>query len=161
MTVNQSRPLPGGSPESRLYLREDELDRAVDLIFAASRRFWKVAENALAKHDLGQAHYRALAAIRRTKGMSVSELQARLGVRKQSLARVLDELESKGLIARAAGSNDRRQRLLAMTEAGRAAEREASAALYEHLAKVFRGAGQDAVAGARLVLEALAAEGER
>lgn len=159
MPVNQPRPSPDVSPEGRLYLKEEELDRAVDLVFAAARRFWRAAEGALAANDLGPAHYRAIAAIRRNEGLAVSALQARLGVRKQSLARVLTELERAGLIARAAGETDKRQRLLSLTPAGREAEREATAALRERLAHVFRAAGADAVSGARTVLAALA-EGE-
>ncbi|HWA01667.1 MAG TPA: MarR family transcriptional regulator [Caulobacterales bacterium] len=159
MPVNQTRPSAAGS-EGRLYLKEDELDRAVDLVFAAARRFWKTAEDVLEAHELGPAHYRALAAIRREEGLPVSDLQARLGVRKQSLARVLGELEKSGLIARAPGRQDRRQRLLTLTPHGRDAEREASAALRERLGQIFRAAGADAVAGARIVLSALA-EDER
>jgi DNA-binding MarR family transcriptional regulator len=147
-------------PEGRLYLKEDELDRAVDLVFVAARRFWKVAEDALDAHDLGPAHYRALAAIRREEGLAVTDLQNRLGVRKQSLARVLNELEKAGLVQREPGKDDRRQRLLTLTEAGRDAEREASAVLRERLGQVFRAAGADAVAGARVILAALAAGSE-
>lgn len=162
MPVNQSKTAQGSptpaSPEGRLYLKEDELDRAVDLVFAATRRFWKTAEDALAAHDLGPAHYRALATIRRDEGLAVSELQSRLGVRKQSLARVLGELEKAELIQRETGATDRRQRLVRLTAAGRDAERDASAALRERLGQVFRAAGADAVAGARVVLSALAAE---
>lgn len=155
MPVNQSRP---AAAEGRLYLKEDELDRAVDLVFAATRRFWRAAEDALEAHDLGPAHYRALAAIRRDEGLPVSRLMAQLGVKKQSLARVLADLEREGLIRRDPGRDDRRQRLVHLTQAGRDAERAASAALRERLGQVFRAAGADAVAGARAVLAALAAE---
>ncbi len=157
MPVNQPRPDLGA--DARLYLKEEELDRAVDLVFAASRRFWRHAEGPLAAYDLGPAHYRALAAIRRREGLAVSALQDHLGVRKQSLARVLSELEEAGLIARAPAAADKRQRLLTLTPAGRDAERAASAALRERIAQVFRAAGAEAVSGARLVLSALAAEG--
>ena len=156
MPVNQHRTPAESSSDGRLYLREDELDRAVDLVFTATRRFWKVAEGALAQHQRGAAHYRARATIRRAEGLPVTDLQARLGVRKQSLARVLSELERAGLIARERGQQDRRQRLLVMTDAGRTAERAASAALRERLAHVFRSAGAEAVLGARIVLGALA-----
>lgn len=164
MAVNQTRPIsahaatPGEEAERRLYLREDELDRAVDLIFAAARRFWRAAEGPLQNAGLGAAHYRALAAIRRSEPVAVSALTARLGVRKQSLARVLDDLAGAGFVSREPGQRDRRQRLLRLTEAGRFAEREASAALRERLAHIFRAAGADAVAGARIVLGALAAD---
>ncbi|MGE0828126.1 MAG: MarR family winged helix-turn-helix transcriptional regulator [Hyphomonadaceae bacterium] len=145
-------------PEHRLYLREEELDQAVDLLFLAARRFWRAAEGPLETRGLGPAHYRALAAIRRDEGLSVTTLKERLGVAKQSLARVLTELEQAGFIARAAGAKDRRERRLSLTEAGRAAERDASAALRERLAQVFRAAGAEQVLGARAILSALAAE---
>lgn len=158
-TIPTARPADPARVEGRLYLREDELDRAADLVFRAARAFWRAAEGPLAELDLGPAHYRALAAIRRAEGLPVKALQARLGVRKQSLARVLGELEKAALIARAPGVRDRRERLLTLTDLGREAERAASAALRERLGQVFRVAGADAVAGARAVLAALA-EGE-
>ncbi len=159
MPVNLTRPAPEPvGPEARLYLKEDELDRAVELVFAATRNFWRAAEGPLEARGLGPAHYRALAAIRRDEGLPVSALREHLAVTKQSLARVLSELEREALIERLPGPADRRQRLLHLTAAGRTAERDASAALRDRLAHVFRMAGADAVAGARLVMAALAAE---
>jgi DNA-binding MarR family transcriptional regulator len=160
MAVNpkQTLPRPVETPglEGRLYLREDELDRAAELVFRAARQFWRAAEGPLSDQDLGPAHYRALAAVRREEGLSVKTLQTRLGVRKQSLQRVLNELEAAHMLARAPGQRDRRERLVTLTDAGRDAERAASAALRERLGQVFRLAGADAVAGARAVLAALA-----
>ena len=153
-----------GRVDGRLYLREDELDRAADLVFRAARRFWRAAEGPLAENELGPAHYRALAAIRRGEGapggLPVKQLRALLGVRKQSLQRVLNELEDAKFLVRAPGLRDRRERLLTLTELGREAERAASAALRERLGQVFRLAGADAVAGARTVLAALAETGD-
>lgn len=146
---------PAG-PEGRLYLREEELDRAAALIFAASRAFWASAAGPLTEKGLGGAHYRALAAIRREPGLNVGGLQARLGVRKQSLQRVLGELEAAGLVTRESLANDRRQRVLGLTEAGREAELSVSHALRERLSEVFRTAGAEAVSGARMVLTLLA-----
>jgi DNA-binding MarR family transcriptional regulator len=162
MPVNLSRPAPEPiGPEARLYLKEEELDRAVELVFTATRRFWRVAESPLAARGLGPAHYRALAAIRRSEGLAVSALRETLDVTKQSLARVLGELERAGFIERLQGRQDRRQRLLNLTAAGRSAERDATTALRERLAHIFRLAGAEAVAGARAVLLALAAEDEQ
>jgi DNA-binding MarR family transcriptional regulator len=166
MPVNHSPPLldvagsTSGGAGTRLYLREDELDRAIDLFGRAHRSLWQAAQDRLHAHALGPAHLRALAAVRRLSeagtGPSVGALQANLGVRKQSLARVLTELETAGLVRRAApAGGDRRQRLLALTPAGKEAEQAASAALRERLAAAFRRVGPEAVAGARGVLAAL------
>lgn len=139
---------------------EDELDRTVALLFQATRRFYGEAEGPLAAHGLGDAHYRALAAIRREEGLSVGALQAELGVVKQSLARVLNELEAAGLIARTPSARDRRERQLLLTDAGRDAERAVSSALRAKLSAVLRVAGSEAVMGARTVLTALADSGQ-
>lgn len=159
-TQTLARPPEPIGLESRLYLREDELDRAAELVFRAARRFWRAAEGPLADLDLGPAHYRALAAIRREEGLTVKSLQTRLGVRKQSLQRVLNELEEAAMVARQPGVRDKRERLVTLTDIGREAERAASAALRDRLGQVFRLAGADAVAGARAVLAALAETGE-
>lgn len=169
MPVNHSPPpldvsVPSsGGGGNRLYLREDELDRAIDLFGRAHRSLWQAAQERLNAHALGPAHLRALAGIRRLgeagQGPSVGALQSHLGVRKQSLARVLDELESAGLMRRAPpAGGDRRQRLLALTSAGIEAEQAASAALRDRLAAAFRRVGPDAVAGARGLLAALLTE---
>lgn len=158
MPVNLTRPTHASpNPEARLYLKEDELDRTIELLMAAARQFWTAAARPLAIHGLGPAHYRALAGIRRAEGQPISALQAKLGVRKQSLARVLDDLESKGLIRREPSPIDRRARRLALTEAGRLIETEISSALRERLGVIFRACGAEAVGGARDVLAMLAA----
>lgn len=163
MATDQTRanfaqnPPPSGA-EARLFLREDELDRAADLILAAARTFFKAAEPSLSRWNLGPAHYRALAAIRRDPDLTISDLLARLHVRKQSLARVLNELEAAGLLERRPSPKDRRARLLRLTPDGAIAEREASTALRERLAGVFRAKGPDAVFAARSVLQALLQE---
>jgi DNA-binding MarR family transcriptional regulator len=151
MTVNLTRP-----PARQSFLSEEELDRSVELIFAGSRQFWRAAEGPLQARQLGPAHYRALAAIRRAEHLPVSALRNTLGVRKQSLARVLRDLQVAGFIERAPGEEDRRQRLIALTAAGRAAESDASDALRARLAHVFRGVGEEAVSGMNEVLAILA-----
>ena len=156
MPVNLTR--PSEHAEVSRIVSDRDADRLVELVFAAPRRFWRVAEEPLARHGLGAAHYRALASVRRAESQPVSSLRRRLGVRKQSLARVLAELEEWGFIARAAGAVDKRVRLIALTAKGRAAEREATNALRERAAVVFAAAGPEAVAAARLVLAMLAGE---
>jgi DNA-binding MarR family transcriptional regulator len=155
MAVNLSRPA-GLPPEDQAHSQEEELDRTVELIFLSYRRFWSAAEGPLGARGLGPAHYRALAAIRRKEGMPVSALWRALGVRKQSLARVLADLDAAGFIERIPGIADRRMRLLALTHAGRVAEREASAALRERVRHIFEQVGPEAVKGSVAVIEAMA-----
>ena len=93
--------------------------------------------------------------------MTVSDLLALLAITKQSLGRVLTELGDRGLVETRPGERDRRQRLLRLTDAGKALENELFEALRERLSSAYASAGQSAVSGFWAVLEGLIPENER
>jgi DNA-binding MarR family transcriptional regulator len=150
-----------GPQASLLYLREEQLRMAQDMLFFAYRDFTAAADQVLAELGLGRAHHRVLHFVGRNPGISVGELLGILGVTKQSLARVLSTLVEQGLVTQAAGRTDRRQRLLHLTEAGRALERRLFEAQRERLLAAFREAGGPAVDGFRRVLRAIAGPSAR
>ncbi len=141
---------PAGS--SLLFLREEQIRLAQDLMFFAYRDFTGAADVILEELDLGRAHHRALHFIGRSPGMTVGDLLAILRITKQSLARVLTALVDQGYVAQAPGRNDRRQRLLTLTVAGQALERRLFERQRERLAPAFREAGGPAVEGFRRVM---------
>ncbi|MDQ2763407.1 MAG: MarR family transcriptional regulator [Pseudomonadota bacterium] len=155
-------------PESRnepqaslLFLREEQLRLAQDLFFFAYRDFTGAADEVLDELGLGRAHHRALHFVGRNPGISVGELLGILRITKQSLARVLSALVEQDLVTQAAGRNDRRQRLLHLTEAGHALERRLFERQRERLLAAFREAGGPAVDGFRRVLRTIAGPGAR
>ena len=78
-----------------------------------------------------------------------------LGVTKQSLNRVLRTLIADGLVESKVGRQDKRERHLNLTQAGRTLEQTLSDAQRARMRAAFRDAGPDAVAGFRTVLEAM------
>lgn len=138
-----------------LFLREEEIRAAQDLLFFAYRDFTNAADIVLAELGLGRAHHRALHYIGRNPGIAVSDLLAILRITKQSLARVLNELIERGHVAPAQGHADRRQRLLTLTETGRALERRLYERQRERLATAYREAGGAAVDGFRRVMRGI------
>jgi DNA-binding MarR family transcriptional regulator len=150
-------------PESRaavagsnlLFLREDDMRAAQDLLFFAYRDFTLAADAILDELGLGRAHHRALHFIGRHPGIAVSELLGILRITKQSLARVLGELVQQGYVAQAQGHADRRQRLLTLTPAGVALERRLFERQRERLAAAYREAGGPAVEGFRRVMRGI------
>ncbi len=148
--------LNGGSAgASLLFLREEQLRLAQDLMFFAYRDFTGAADVILEELGLGRAHHRALHYIGRNPGMTVGDLLAILRITKQSLARVLTALVDQGYVAQAPGRNDRRQRLLTLTEAGQALERRLFERQRERLSLAFRDAGGPAVEGFRRVMRGI------
>jgi len=138
-----------------LFLREEDLRLAQDLMFFAYRDFTGAADAVLAELGLGRAHHRAMHFIGRNPGMTVGELLGILRITKQSLARVLAELMARGLVIQAPGPVDRRQRLLSLTQDGVALERKLFERQHERLAAAYREAGGVAVDGFRRVMRAV------
>ena len=146
---------------SHLFLREEEMRQAQDLLFFAYRDFTGAADRVLEELDLGRAHHRALHFIGRTPGITVGELLAILRITKQSLARVLTLLVERGYVAQSRGRVDGRQRHLALTEAGQSLERHLFDRQRERLAAAYLDAGAPAVDGFRRVMRGIMDEQAR
>jgi DNA-binding MarR family transcriptional regulator len=135
-----------------LFLREEELRQAIELLYFAYRGFTAEPDQILAEYGFGRAHHRVIYFVGRHPGTTVSALLAILGITKQSLSRVLGQLVAEGFIAQRPGPRDRRQRLLELTDKGRALESRLTENQRARLAQAFRNAGADAVEGFRTVL---------
>jgi DNA-binding MarR family transcriptional regulator len=92
----------------------------IELLFFAYRDFVGDPDQVLAKLGFGRAHHRVLHFVNRNPGIKVADLLDVLKITKQSLGRVLKQLIDQGYIAQREGANDRRQRLLYVTQTGEA-----------------------------------------
>jgi DNA-binding MarR family transcriptional regulator len=149
------------SPASPLFLREAEIRRGIELMHFGYGRLLGAIDERLATEGLGRAHHRALYFIARQPDLTVSALLTLLGITKQSLGRVITELSARGLIETRTGRDDRRQRLLRLTDAGHALESALFEMLRARLSAAYVDAGPAAVAGFWLVLEGLVPPAER
>ncbi len=143
--------------QSLLFLREEQLRQAQELLFFAYRDFTGAADPVLEELGLGRAHHRVLYFVGARSGVTVTELLALLRITKQSLARVLGQLVTLGFVEHTRGA-DRRQKHLALTEAGRELERRLFTRQRELLVAAFSEAGVAAVNGFRQVLAGLTTE---
>ena len=144
-----------------LYLREAELRQAMELLFFGYRDFTAEPDKILERYGFGRAHHRVIYFVGRFPGITVSELLDILRITKQSLSRVLGQLIREGFVVQRQGSQDRRQRLLTLTDQGRALERELSEEQRARIARAYRTAGAEAVEGFRTVLTNLINEEDR
>lgn len=146
------------SPASALFLREPELRRGMELLYFGYSHYTRSIDRDLAELGLGRAHHRALYFIARKPGLTVSELLSLLAITKQSLGRVLNELGERALVETKPGERDRRQRLLSLTDAGKALEIELFETGRQRMSHAYARAGQQAVSGFWAVLEGLVGE---
>jgi DNA-binding MarR family transcriptional regulator len=90
----------------------------IELLFFCYRDFVADADEVLESLGFGRAHHRVLHFVGRDPGMTVAQLLEILNITKQSLSRVLRDLVDKGYIRQDEGKEDRRQRLLYLTDQG-------------------------------------------
>jgi len=82
-----------------LYLKDDQLKELIEKLFLSYRETLSDSKKILDKYSLGLAHQKAIHLISMYKGISISELLSKLKITKQSLNRVLRDLNRLDMIA--------------------------------------------------------------
>lgn len=127
----------------------------IELLFFAYRDFVGDADEVLHKLGFGRAHHRVLHFVNRNPGMKVADLLDILNITKQSLGRVLKQLVDQGYVVQKEGAQDRRQRLLYVTQRGEALSLKLAALQTERINRVFEELGPGAHEAARHFLTAM------
>jgi DNA-binding MarR family transcriptional regulator len=153
-----AREAPAGSAGDPREPHEEALRQGIELLFFAYRDFTAEPDAILEDYGFGRAHHRVVHFVGRHPHMTVGELLGILRITKQSLNRVLGQLVRQGFIIQHRGAQDRRQRLLELTESGRELERRLSEPQRERVAAAYRKAGAPAVEGFRKVLLGIIAD---
>lgn len=138
--------------EEQPFLSDEEVRQGIELLFFAYRDFTAEPDAILTQYGFGRAHHRVVHFVGRRPQMTVGDLLTILKITKQSLNRVLGQLVRQGFIVQHRGAQDRRQRLLELTDKGRELEQQLSAPQRARVAAAYRKAGGGAVDGFRKVL---------
>jgi DNA-binding MarR family transcriptional regulator len=149
---------PPGEGGGGNWTREEAVRQGIELLFFAYRDFTAEPDAILAQYGFGRAHHRVVHFVGRHPHMTVGELLGILRITKQSLNRVLGQLVRRGFVIQHRGAQDRRQRLLELTESGRELERRLSEPQRARVGAAYRQAGAQAVEGFRKVMLAMIAD---
>jgi len=152
------REAPAGPASDPREPRDELVRQGIELLFFAYRDFTAEPDAILEHYGFGRAHHRVVHFVGRHPHMTVGELLGILRITKQSLNRVLGQLVRQGFIIQHRGAQDRRQRLLELTESGRELERRLSEPQRERVAAAYRKAGAPAIEGFRKVLLGIIAD---
>lgn len=143
------------------FLREAELRRAIEMLFFAYRDFTGEPDAMLAGTGLGRAHHRAIYFVGSNPDITVTQLLEILKITKQSLSRVLSQLLREGYIEQHMATDDRRKRLLRLTQKGVALERALTARQRERIQGAYEAAGAEAVEGFKAVMQGIMDNADR
>jgi DNA-binding MarR family transcriptional regulator len=140
---------------------DPRLIAVVELLFFAYRDFTREADAVLAEFGLGRAHHRVLHFVNRNPGLRVANLLEILKITKQSLARVLKQLVDEGWIAQQTGVEDRRERLLRVTDKGASLARRLDHMQARRVASALEACGPGNEAVVRQYLFSMISQEER
>jgi len=136
-------------------LETRELFEFVELFFFAYRDFVGDPDRILEEFGFGRAHHRVIHFVGRNPGIRVANLLHILKITKQSLGRVLKQLVDEGYIEQKAGTKDRRERRLLLTETGRELAQQLAKPQLDRIAKTLVAAEPDAKAYYRRIFYAM------
>src|ERR1700733_4832356 len=146
-----SKDRPAAAAAEGVAAREPYWD-LIELLFFAYRDFVRDPDQLLDKLGFGRAHHRVLHFVNRNPGMKVAELLDVLKITKQSLGRVLKQLIDEGYVVQKAGPDDRRQRLLYVSQAGAALAMKLAGLQTERISRVLNELGPGSRESARRFL---------
>ena len=141
-----------------LFLREEELERALELLIVALRRVEAVTAPVRDETGLDATDQWLLFMIEHRPGVTAADLAQRLALKKQTLSRHVRRLMACELVATEATAGDARKRPLRLSERGRQLAARLAALQKRPLRQAFKLAGAGPVEGFKAVLGELAGE---
>ena len=104
--------------KEHLYLKDDQLKEFIQKIFIGYRETFSDTKNILNKYSIGVAHHRVMHLLSIYNGITISELLKKLKVTKQSLNRVLKDLNKLEAINYKKGKKDTRMKHVYLNDKG-------------------------------------------
>lgn len=144
-----------------LFLRDEDLDRSMELLLLAERGLLARIAESLGRHDLDEIDFRLLRLVQWHPSTTLAELGQALGVPKQSMSRHVLKLQERQLLRQETARSDRRKRPLQVTAEALAILGEILELEKRSFRRAFLAAGPEAVEGFQRVLGELAEPARR
>ena len=102
-----------------LYLKDDQLKDLIEKLFISYRETFSDSKKILDKYSIGLAHQKVIHLLSMYEGISISELLKRLKITKQSLNRVIKDLNKLDMIIFKKDLQDTRIKHVFLNEKGK------------------------------------------
>ena len=136
-----------------LYLKDEQIKDLIEQLFYAYRETFADPKKILKKHSFGIAHQKVIHLIERYEGITVSGLLRKLIITKQSLNRILKDLNKSKKIIIKKGEVDSRHRHILLNENGKKLSNEIFTEQKKRIYHVLKNSNSEAVIKFKEVLE--------
>jgi len=128
-----------------LYLKDDQLKEFIEKLFIGYRESFSDSKKILNKYSIGIAHHKVMHLLSIYKGITISELLKKLKVTKQSLNRVLKDLNKLKIISFKKDEIDTRIKHVFLNEKGEKVFDEIFIAQKKRIYKAFLNSTSEVV----------------
>ena len=136
-----------------LYLKDEQIKDLIEQLFYAYRETFSDSKKILKKYSLGIAHQKAIHLIERHEGITVSGLLRKLKITKQSLNRVLKDLNKNKTIIMKKSEVDSRHKHILLNENGKRLSNEIFFTQKKRIYCALKNSNSEAVVKFKEVLE--------
>ena len=136
-----------------LYLKDDQLKEFIEKISLSYRETFSDAKKVLDKYSIGVAHHKVINLISLYDGITISELLKKLKITKQSLNRVLKDLNKNKKIITKKGEVDSRHKHILLNESGKKLSNEIFIEQKKRIYHALKNSNSEAVIKFKEVLE--------
>ena len=136
-----------------LYLKDEQIKDLIEQLFYAYRETFSDPRKILKKYSLGIAHQKVIHLVERHEGITVSGLLRKLKITKQSLNRVLKDLNKNKKIIMKKGEIDSRHRHILLNESGKKLSNEIFFEQKKRIYHALKNSNSEAVVKFKEVLE--------
>ena len=135
-----------------LFLSDKEIRKIIELIFFSYRDFTSGPDEILDKINFGRAHHRVIYFVGKREQITIRNLLSILQITKQSLSRVLNQLEKYIIVST---GNDKRTKNLSLTKKGMELEEKLTNIQTKRIRNVIKNAKEDDINGFKKILYAM------
>ena len=136
-----------------LYLKDEQIKDLIEKLFYAYRETFSDSKKILEKHSFGIAHQKVIYLIENHEGITISGLLRKLKITKQSLNRVLKDLNKYKTIIIKKGDIDSRHRHILLNESGKKLSNEIFFEQKKRIYRALKNSNSEAVIKFKEVLE--------
>ena len=136
-----------------LYLKDEQIKDLIEQLFYAYRETFLDPKKILKKHSFGIAHQKAIHLIDKYEGITVSGLLTKLKITKQSLNRVLKDLNKNKKIIMKRDEVDSRHRHILLNDSGKELANEIFLEQKKRIYRALKNSNSEAVIKFKEVLE--------
>ena len=136
-----------------LYLKDDQIKDLIEQLFYAYRETFSDSKNILRKHSYGIAHQKAILLIEKYEGITVSGLLRKLKITKQSLNRVIRDLNKNEKIIMKKDKIDSRHKHIFLNDNGKKLSSEIFFEQKKRILQALKNSNSRAVLNFREILK--------